>query len=142
MAAGKHSSNEIVFEIDVSDGGALSSGFTAYLTKIGDCEVSKGTVVSTPFGVSASEYLLGVIKDYPAFTIEGFYDDTASTGPDAILNIGSVTHAVTRSFSLTFGNSKSVSGECWITAYKRTQAVGEYQGFTATLQPTGTITES
>ncbi len=141
MAAGKHTSAEITLTIDSADGGTLQD-ITAYLTKIGDVEVSKGTVTSTPFGVSASAYLLGVIKDYPAFTIEGFYDDTASTGPDAILNIGSVTHAVTRSFVLTFASGKTITGECWITNYKRTAAVGEYHGFVATLQPTGTITEA
>lgn len=139
MAAGKHNSSEISFELDVSDGGAQSSGFVQYITRIGDLEVNKGTVTSTPFGVSASEYLLGVIKDYPAFTIEGFYDDTAASGPNAILN---GTHAATRTFTFGLGNSKSVSGECWITNYKRTTAVGEYHGFSATLQPTGTITEA
>jgi hypothetical protein len=139
MAAGKQNSSAITFEIDVTDGGAASTGFVQYLTKIGDIELNRGTVTSTPFGVSASQYLLGVIKDYPAFTIEGFYDTTASTGPNAILN---GTHAATRTFTMGFGDSKTVSGECWITNYKRTQAVGEYQGFSATIQPTGTQTEA
>lgn len=138
----KADSTDFLFEIDVADSGALSSGFTAYLTRIGDIEVSKGTVSSTPLGADTATYMLGVFKDYPAFTIEGWYDDTADTGPDAILNIGRVTHAVTRSFSITFASGKTVTGECWITNYKRTEAVGEYCGFSATLQPTGTITEA
>jgi hypothetical protein len=141
MAAGKHSSTEITLTIDKSDGGALQD-ITAYLTKIGDVTVSKGTVTSTPYGVSAAAYLLGVIKDYPAFTLEGFYDDTATDGPDAILNVGRVTHAVTRSFVLTIATGKTLTGEAWITDYKRGTAVGEYTTFSATIQPTGTIAEA
>jgi hypothetical protein len=134
LAAGKHNSTEFTLTIDKSDGGALQD-ITAYLTKIGDVVVSKGTVVSTPFGATSSTYLLGVIKDYPAFTLEGFYDDTATDGPDAILNVGKVTHAVTRSFVLTVASGKTLTGELWITDYKRSFTVGDYTGFVATVQP-------
>lgn len=142
MAAGKHGSNEVAFEIDVSDGGALSSGFIQYVTKIGDVVVKREAKDSTPFGVDEETYLRGVIRRHDPLTIEGFYDDTGSTGPDAILDIGRVTHAVTRSFTLTFASGKTISGECWITEYTRTLEVGEYHGYKATLQMTGAITEA
>ena len=139
----KHGSNDVSFEIDTADAGALSTNFgTTYLTKIGDYVVNREAVEATPFGVVDEQYLIGVIKKREPLVIEGWYDDTASTGPDAILNIGRVTHAVTRSTVLTFATGKTVTGEVWIEKYTRTMAIGEYHGFSATLRYTGTITEA
>ena len=140
MAAGKHSSVEFSFTIDKADGGAPED-ITAYITKFGDIVVDKGSVVSTPLGVDAEEYLLGVITKYEPIVIEGFYDDTATTGPDAILNIGKVVHAVTRSAVATLATSRTIAGEVWITNYKRGVTVGEYTSFSATIQFTGAVTE-
>lgn len=143
MATGKHGSNEVAFEIDVADGGALSTNFgTTYLTKIGDSVVNREAVEATPFGVVDEQFIIGVIKKREPLVIEGFYDDTASTGPDAILNIGRITHAVTRSTVLTFASGKTITGEVWIEKYTRTLEVGAYHGFSASLRYTGTITEA
>jgi hypothetical protein len=137
----KYSSVNTIFEIDTADGGSLSSGFSAaYLTGPIEVDFTKGDVVeSTPYGASAFAGLRGVISRMAPFNLEGFYDDTASTGPDAILNIQRVTHAVTRSFSLTLGTGEVITGECWITNYKVTSSVGNYHTFSATITPTGTI---
>jgi hypothetical protein len=141
MAAGKHGSNEVTFTIDASDGGSLQD-ITAYLTKIGDTVVNREAVEATPFGVVDEQYIIGVVKKREPLTIEGFYDDTASTGPDAILNIGKVTHAATRSTVLTFASGKTITGEVWIEKYTRGMNVGEYHTFSASLRYTGTITEA
>lgn len=143
MATGKHGSNEVAFEIDVADGGSLSTNFgTTYLTKIGDSVVNREAVGATPFGVVDEQFIIGVIKKREPLVIEGFYDDTASTGPDAILNIGRITHAATRSTVLTFASGKTITGEVWIEKYTRTLEVGAYHGFSASLRYTGTITEA
>jgi len=143
MAAGKHGSNEVSFEIDISDGGSLSTSFgSTYLTKIGDSVVNREAVEATPFGVVDEQYIIGVIKKREPLVIEGFYDDTATNGPDAILNIGRITHAATRSTVLTFASGKTITGEVWIEKYTRTMSVGEYHGFSASLRYTGTITEA
>jgi len=140
MAAGKHGSNEIVIEFEKADSvGSADTNITAYVTKLGDITINKGAIESTPFGVTAPEYLAGVLKRYEEITIEGFYDDTATTGPDAIFNS---TNAVARYWKVTWGNSKYTSGRCWITGYKRGSEVGGYQTYTATIMPTGTITEA
>lgn len=138
----KYASTSFVLEVDKADAGALTSGLTAYITKFGDLVVSKGSVESTPFGVAAAEYLLGVIKRYEPIVIEGFYDDGAEPAPDAVFNIGKNTHAVTRSFSLTIGGAKVLTGELWITDYKRGFTVGDYTTYAATVQFTGTISEA
>jgi hypothetical protein len=139
----KHGSNDVAFEIDKADAGVLTTGFgTTYLTKIGDYVVNREAVESTPFGVVDEQYLIGVIKKREPLVIEGWYDDTVTDGPDAVLNIGRVTHAATRSVVLTFATGKTVSGEVWIEKYVRTMAIGEYHGFAATLRFTGTINEA
>ena len=137
----KYGSNSIKIEIDSADGGSLVD-ITAYVTKLGDIAIDKGLIDVTPFGTSSAAFLQGVFKTYAPIDIEGFYDDTASTGPDAILNIGAVTHTQTRTFKLTYGGTKTTQGEAWITAYKRGDEVGGYVTYTATLQLTGTITEA
>ena len=138
----KYSSPNVLFEIDIADGGALSTNLTQYITKIGEINIARPMVDSTPFGTTQAEYLVSIFKKYDPITIEGFYDDTATQGPDAILNIGKVTHAVTRSFSITIGGAKTITGECWIVSYKRTFNVGEYTTYAAEIQITGTTTEA
>jgi hypothetical protein len=146
MATGKHGSNEVDFQIDSADGGSLTTagitGFIQYITKIGDVSVKREAVDATPFGTDQEAWIIGVIKRREPLVIEGFYDDTASTGPDAVLNIGKITHAATRSVVLTFATGKTVTGEVWIEEYTRTLEVGQYHGYKASLRFTGTITEA
>jgi len=139
----KHGSNEVSFEIAVSDGGAASTGFASnYLTKIGDVVVNREAVEATPFGVVDEQYIIGVMKKRDPLVIEGFYDDTATTGPDAVLNIGRITHTAPRGTTLTFASGKTVTGTVWIEKYTRTLEVGNYHGYSASLRYTGTITEA
>jgi len=137
----KYSSPDVVFKIDKADSGALQD-ITTYITKIGEVNIVRPMVDSTPFGTDQAEYLVSIFKKYDPITIEGFYDDLATDGPDAILNIGAVVHSVTRSFELTIGSTKKISGECWIVSYKRTFNVGEYTTYSAEIQITGTTTEA
>ena len=137
----KYSSPDVVFKIDKADSGALQD-ITTYITKIGEINIARPMVDSTPFGTTQAEYLVSIFKKYDPITIEGFYDDTVTSGPDAILNIGAIVHSVTRSFELTIGSGKKISGECWIVSYKRTFNVGEYTTYSAEIQITGTTTEA
>lgn len=139
----KHGSNEVSFEIQISDGGAASTGFASnYLTKIGDSVVNREAVDATPFGVVDETYIIGVMKKRDPLVISGFYDDTATTGPDAVLNIGKITHTAPRSCTLTFSSGKTITGAVWIEKYTRTMEVGAYHGYEASLRYTGTITEA
>lgn len=139
----KAGSNEVSFEIQVSDGGAASTGFASnYITKIGDVVVNREAVEATPFGVVDETYIIGVMKKREPLVISGFYDDTSTTGPDAVLNIGKITHTAPRSCTLTFKSGKTVSGTVWIEKYTRTLEVGNYHGYEASLRFTGTVTET
>lgn len=138
----KHGSNEVTFEIDIADGGSLSTGFIQYITKIGDISVKREAVDATPFGTDQDAYIIGVIKRREPVVIEGFYDDAATTGPDAVLNIGKITHAATRSCVITLASGKTISGEVWIEEYKRTLEVGQYHMYSSSIRFTGTVTEA
>jgi len=135
-----YGSNSIQIEFEKADSiGSADTDITAYVTKLGDIVISKGAIESTPYGVTAPEYLAAVLKRYEEFTIEGDYNDAATTGPNAIFNS---TNAVARYFKITYGGGKYTSGRCWITGYRRGSEVGGYIQYTATLMPTGTITEA
>ena len=140
MPAGKHGSNEIIIQFEKADSiGSADTTMTPYITKFGPITKSRDGVLSTPFGVSSPEYLAGVLTDYGEFTIEGFYDDTATSGPDAVF--GSV-NTVPRYWKVTWGNGKYTSGRCLITKYEKGDEVGGYVSYTATCRTTGTITEA
>jgi len=135
----KYGSNSVKVEFEKADSvGSADTNITAYVTKFAGLDITKAAVDSTPFGVSFPESLAGVLKEYGEFTIEGFFDDAATTGPDAIFNSVNI---VARYFKVTWG-TKYTSGRCWITGYKRTPEVGNYIGFSATLKVTGTVTEA
>jgi len=146
----KYSSPNLAFEIAISDGGAMTTGFSQYITKFGEINITRPLIESTPFAASIAQYLVSIFKKYETFTIEGFFDDTTSTGPDSVLNIGKYTNAAYRQFSLTLGGSKTITGNgvagtgggVWIVSYKRTFNVGEYHGYSCELQATGAIVEA
>ena len=146
----KYSSANFALSIADTDGaGGTLRDLTSYITKLGDLTVSKGILDITPFGTAAAVLALGVFKTYEPFTIGGIFDDTATSGPDAVLNIGrsTNTHTAVRKFLLTIGGANHLdgggsTGGIWILSYKRTFNVGEYTGWEAQLQLSGTITEN
>jgi len=146
----KYSSPNLSFEIARTDGGALTSGFSQYITKFGEINITRPLIESTPFAASIAQYLVSIFKKYEPFTVEGFFDDAATTGPDAVLNIGKYANVAYRQFILTLGGSKTITGDgvagtgggLWIVNYKRTFNVGEYHTYSCELQATGTIVEA
>ena len=135
----KRSSVDLLFEVDKADGGVLTSGLTPSITKFGDLNFTKGTIPATAFGETSEKYLLGIISKYDPIPLEFWYDDAAEPAPNAVFDITKVTHAVTRSFSLTLGGTRVYTGELWITDWKVTPTIGEYHSCVATVQFTGTV---
>ena len=71
----------------------------------------------------------------------GFYDDTATTGPDVVLGVLSVgPAAVTRTLKVTYGASKSTSVECSIVKMSKKLVRNGLTRFEVTLRPTGAVT--
>lgn len=133
----KYGSDDITIELDNS-GGTLTD-ITAYVTSIGGVEIEALTEETTPFGVTNPTHAGVGMSEMAELDIEGFYDDAASPAPDALIGGGL---GATRTLKVTWGGSKSTSVEVIIKKYVRTATVRELHKFTATLLPTGAITEA
>jgi hypothetical protein len=118
-------------------GGTLTD-MTAYTTSIGGVKINAPVQDVTPAGVTWTKQLFGGIFGADEITIEGVYDDTATTGPDVVYNVPGAT----RTLKVTYGASKSTSVETIITGYDRQPAKGQPTMYTVTLTPTGTVTEA
>lgn len=95
----------------------------------------------TTFGVGGRKHAATLTDG--TFTFGGPYDDTATTGPDAILV---AAWAAGAAVPFVYGPAGSAtgarrfSGDCIITSYKPTSKVGSVVRYTATAQITGAVT--
>jgi len=125
--------------IDVDDSSGTPQNMSAYITS--DCQAEIEAVLEevTAAGDAAEAWAKVGLSRMAAFSFAGPFDDTASTGPDAVFKgIG----AVTRTVKFTWGGSKTTSVEAIIAKYKRIASQGKLTGFEATMQPTGAVTEA
>lgn len=132
----KYGSDDVVIEVDNS-GGTLVD-LSQYIDTINEINISAMLQESHAFGDSWVENLYTGVKMIAPVTIEGFYDDTTTTGPNAVLN----SLGDTRTFKITYGSTKTTSVEAVITSYVRRPVRGELTRFTCTLTPTGAVTEA
>jgi len=132
----RYGSKDLKIEID--NAGGTPVDLSNYITSIGGVTVEAILEEGTAFGDTWVEQLFTGNKQSAAITVGGFYDDTSSTGPDAVLN----SLGDTRTLAVTFGSTKKYSVEAIITSYVRTPAVKTLTKFAATLTPTGAVTEA
>lgn len=116
---------------------------TAYVTSIGSVEIESLLEESHSFGDAWFESLATGVRRMSDVVLGGFFDDTSSTGPDAIWNaVADGPTATSRTLLITWGGSKTTSVEVLITKYSRTAVRNELTKFEVTLTPTGTVTEA
>lgn len=132
----KYGSDDVVIEVDNS-GGTLVD-LSQYIDTINEINISAMLQESHAFGDAWVENLYTGVKMTAPITIEGFYDDTSTTGPNAVLN----SLGDTRTFKITYGSTKTTSVEAVLTSYVRRPVRGELSRFTCTLTPTGAVTEA
>ena len=99
--------SSVVVAFDNSGGTPVT--MTTYVQEINGISVEALLEQSDSFGDSWVEMLpVGVRKVSGDITLGGFYDDTATTGPDAIFNAPAATAATaSRTLTITFGGSKT-----------------------------------
>lgn len=131
----KYGSDDLKIEVDNSAGSLVD--LSQYVTEIDVMDVEALLEESHTFGDSWGENLFTGLKKANPVTLSGFYDDTATTGPDVILN----SLGDTRTLKITWGGTKTSSVEAIITNYRRTPTRGEHTKFEAVLTPTGVVTE-
>lgn len=138
----KYGSNSLKVEIDSTEGGSLSD-VSQYVLDINGVEVEAVLTESHAFGDSWFEFLATGMRRMNPITLGGFYDDTSSTGPDAIFGAVQDSPADgTRTLKITWGGSKTTSVETFIQKYTRRPVRGDLTRFEVTLQPTGAVTEA
>src|SRR5712691_3012671 len=101
----KYGSPSLVIQFDRFDGSTLTD-MSAYIETINGFDVQAMLVESHSFGKSWVEMLLTGLRRVADITLGGFFDDAATTGPDAIFNdVGNASMAAgaTRTLKLTWG---------------------------------------
>lgn len=132
-----YSSKDLVIEVDNASGGSLQN-MSQYTREINGVKIAAILQESHSFGDTWFEALSTGIKKMEDITVRGFYDDTASTGPNAsYIAIGE-----TRTFKVTWGSTKTTSVETIILSYERLGKVGELTMYEAIFRPTGAVTEA
>lgn len=125
-------------KVYIDDSDSTEREITSYVTEISPFIVEAILEDAHTAGDSWVEKLFTGLKAGNEFTITGFYDDTASTGPVALMDsIGD-----TRTFKVLYGSTKYSTCECLIKSFDCTPGRGELTKFTCTLQPTSTVTEN
>lgn len=130
---------DLIVKVDNTDGGSLTN-ISAYVRAITIGKRMRLTEENTYAGLSWEAHLLTGIRKMEPITLEGVYDDTASTGPKAIF--GTSAHTVTRSFEFTLGGSNTIAGEAFITEWDPQPPSKGKITWKAVLLPTLTITEA
>lgn len=137
----KYGSNSVTINFDNSGGTPVN--MSDYILTINGVDIEAILEESHSFGKSWREFLATGIRQVGEITLGGFYDDTASSGPDAIFNaVASGPSAGTRTLQVVYGGGKSTSVECVIKAYNRRPVRGELTKFEVVLAPSGQVTEA
>ena len=126
------------FAVSVDDNGGSPVVMTAHVDEFDGMDIEALIEESHAFGTTWVENLYSGIRKGNPFTLSGFYDDAASTGPDVIFNALGDTRTVT----ITWGGSKTTEFECIITKYVRTPTRNQSTRYTVTFTPTGAVTEA
>lgn len=126
-----YASPDLKVEVDSKD-------LSQYVLENIEVDIEGLTEEGHGFGKSWVEQLFTGIKQGNELTLGGLYDDTATTGPDAVLNKVGTEVAVV----ITWGGTKKSSFSAIVKSYKRTAIRGELHKFSAALLPSGEVTET
>lgn len=133
----KSTSSVAAFKIEASVGAGTLTDMTSYVTAIGSAKIDGNFEDTTPFGATFATQGYTGFKTGSDFTVQGFYDDTATTGPDAVFKgIGDL-----RNVEIDWNGSKKTTGSVLIKSYERLPKVKAFTRYTATLTWTGDIVE-
>lgn len=136
----KYGSGSITIEFDNS-GGTLVN-MSNYILEASEVSVEGLFEDSTAFGDTWKENLPVAMRMVPEITLSFFFDDTATTGPDAIFNaVASTTSTTSRTLKVTWGTN-TTSVECFIKKYTRQPVRESLTKANVVLLPTGAVTEA
>jgi len=134
-----YNSTHIKFEYDITSSGALTD-YTSGVDKIGDQPIKNGMKVNTPFGTAYPTKSPTGMIEWPPFPVEGEFNDDAASAC-MVLRAARADKSC-RTVKVTFGGTKTVSAECYVTEWGLVPTVGDASRFKVMIEPTGTITEA
>ena len=123
--------------LTLSVGGTAMAG---HLRDVGQLQIEATLAESMTFGDTWMENVYVGIRRAEPIEVSGHYDDTASSGPDA--KFGGSALGTTVQIIITWGGSKTSTFNAIITRYVRTPNLGGITEYSATLTPTGSVTEA
>lgn len=138
----KSTPSGIVVEYDNSGGSLVD--ISQYVQTINNVDV-EGVIEEThTFGDSWEESLPVGIGRVGPIELGGLYDDTATTGPDALFanRVPETPASNTRTLKITWRSGKTTSVETYLAMYQRTPDRNALTRYMARLQPTGAVTEA
>lgn len=138
----KYGSNSLIYEFDNSVGTLVD--MTQHTLDIGGVEIEAILEESHSFGDAWVESLATGMRRMNDVTVGGFYDDTATTGPDAIYRDAVPTGpaATAREFKVTWGGSKTTLATTWVQKYSRIPGRMQLTRYSTLIKPTGAVTEA
>ena len=130
-----------VSKLLIDDTGGVQRDLSAYIAEIQGLPGPRSLNEVTALGDSGARFIPG-LEDVTV-TLTGIFDDTATTGPDAVF--GPLrTHASAVDFEYGPEGSSTgdikYSGTCWVLIYELRSRVGELVEWSAALQVEGTVT--
>ena len=140
MATIHYMSTNSVFTL--ADSGGTVRDISADLTSVDGLPGEREMQDHTTLGATGRQHLPGL--DNITISLEGFFDDTASTGADVVLSglRGFTTNSsafVLSPVGTTAGKRK-ISGVGWVSTYTTSPKVGELVPFKATITVDGSLT--
>ncbi len=135
----KFNSKSSVFQI--TDTGSTLRNISAYMSSIDGVPGERELSEVTALGDGGRKYIGGL--ENVVITIEGHFDDTATTGPDAVLGplrVDDTARAWDYGPEGTASGSVKYSGTMRLRRYELSSRVGDIVGWRAEIQVDGTVT--
>jgi len=132
--------NSKVSVLIIDDTGGTPRTLSPYLTEISGLPGPRELLQQTAIGASGRERDPGL--ENGMFTIAGYFDDTADSGPDVVLRaLRTHTSAVDFQYGPKGSTSTYVKyyGTCWCRNYEITSRVGDLVGFRAEFEVHGAV---
>lgn len=126
--------------IDFDDALGSATNMTSYIKTFNGIEINMGVEEATPPGVAWEAQDFAGFKAIAEVTLEGWYDDTAATGPKVVFD--AVGSATTRTLKVTWGGGKYSSVETFTKSYNEVINKKGITTFQVVLRPTGAVTEA
>jgi hypothetical protein len=140
MSAGKHGSSEITVTYDSTPGGS-GVAIQNHILQMGGLKIESIQQLSDALGDAWEESSPTGKRRVPPIDLEGFFDDTATTGPHTVLRVtddDTDPNGSTRTLVVVCSNtSKTFTVETRLAEYEVLAQNGNLTRFKAKIVPTG-----